>query len=72
MNVLWSNIWWLWGFTTWCLIMTAGFLALLLLYFRVNLVLAWYDLWVGAYYDRARRHLYLMVPMIGLRISRKE
>lgn len=36
---------------------------------RLRLVFAWYDLWVGAYYDRSKHHLYLMVPMAGVRID---
>ena len=36
---------------------------------RIRLVLAWYDLWIGAYWDRASRTLYLMVPMIGVAIE---
>ena len=36
---------------------------------KIRLVLAWYDLWVGAYWDRASRTLYLMVPMIGIAIE---
>ena len=32
-------------------------------------VFAWYDLWIGAYYDRPRRRLYLMLPMVGVRIE---
>ncbi len=26
---------------------------------RVSLGIAWYDLWMGAYYDRAKRTLYI-------------
>jgi hypothetical protein len=37
---------------------------------RITLIFAWYDLWIGAYYDRERRALYLMVPMAGVRITR--
>ena len=34
---------------------------------RVRFVFAWYDLWVGAYWDRERRRLYLLpVPCLGL------
>lgn len=30
----------------------------------------WYDLWVGAYYDRASRALYVCpLPMFGIRLS---
>ena len=33
---------------------------------RVSPVFAWYDLWVGAYWDRSHHRLYLMIPMVGL------
>lgn len=36
---------------------------------KVRLIFAWYDLWVGAYWDRKSRALFLMVPMIGVRIE---
>lgn len=35
----------------------------------VRPVFAWYDLWLGAYYNRASGFLYLMVPMVGVRIG---
>jgi hypothetical protein len=31
-------------------------------------IFAWYDFWVGAYYDRKDRWLYLMIPMLGVRV----
>ena len=35
-------------------------------------VFAWYDCWIGFYYDRTAKALYVFaVPMIGLKISRK-
>jgi hypothetical protein len=40
---------------------------------RTSLVLAWFDLWVGAYWDRDARRLYLFpVPCVGLRIDFSE
>jgi hypothetical protein len=34
---------------------------------KVRPFIAWYDLWVGAYWDVAKRRLYLMpVPCIGI------
>lgn len=36
----------------------------------VKLLLAWYDLWVGAYWDRAKRRLYILpLPCVGVVIS---
>lgn len=36
---------------------------------RIELVTAWYDVWIGAYFDRRRKSLYLMIPFIGIKIS---
>lgn len=37
---------------------------------RVRLFFAWYDLWVGAYWDRDTRTLYVCpVPTIGVAIE---
>ena len=36
---------------------------------RIRFIFAWYDLWIGAYWDRAARRLYLMVPMVGVSID---
>lgn len=33
---------------------------------RIKPVFAWYDLWIGAYWDRDTRRLYLMVLTIGV------
>lgn len=34
---------------------------------RVRLVLAWYDLWIGAFIDRPGRRVFIFpVPCIGL------
>ena len=38
---------------------------------NIRLVVAWYDLWVGAYFSRADRRLYLMVPFIGVSIGKR-
>jgi len=36
------------------------------------LVLAWYDCWVGLFYRRDTRHLYIFpIPMVGVRIQCK-
>ena len=34
-------------------------------------VFAWYDLWIGAFWDRKARKLYLMIPMVGIVIQFK-
>jgi hypothetical protein len=37
---------------------------------RVRFVFAWYDVWVGAYWDRRRKRLFLFpVPMLGICID---
>ena len=37
---------------------------------KVRLIFAWYDLWVGVYYDRAQRRLYVLpLPCFGLVID---
>ena len=29
---------------------------------------AWYDLWLGVYWDRKQRVLYIGIPMIGIKL----
>lgn len=37
---------------------------------RMRPLFAWYDLWVGAFVDRAKRRLYLFpIPMFGVVID---
>jgi hypothetical protein len=37
---------------------------------KITPVFAWYDLWIGLFWDRRRRCLYLLpLPMIGIRIQ---
>ena len=37
---------------------------------RVKPMFAWYDFWIGAFYDKPRRRLYVFpVPMFGVRID---
>ncbi len=33
---------------------------------KVSFLFAWYDLWIGAYWDRKNKWLYLMIPMVGI------
>ena len=36
---------------------------------KVSLVIAWYDLWIGAYWDRKMKALYILpIPCIGIKI----
>ena len=38
--------------------------------FRLSLTIAWYDLWVGAYFDHRKRRLYILpLPMVGICIQ---
>lgn len=37
------------------------------MHIHVRPVLAWYDIWVGLYWDRAKRRLYILpLPMVGV------
>lgn len=37
---------------------------------KIKPIFAWYDLWVGAFYDRAKRRLYVFpVPMFGFYVE---
>ncbi len=37
---------------------------------RIKPFVAWYDMWIGAYWDRKNRVLYLLpLPMLGIRVS---
>ena len=39
---------------------------------RIRLYFRWYDIWLGAFWDRLNRTLYLqLLPMIGLKIDFK-
>lgn len=37
---------------------------------KFGFVCAWYDCWVGAFYDQDKRRLYLMIPFVGITIER--
>lgn len=37
---------------------------------EIRLLFAWYDLWVGAFYDKKNRRLYVcLLPMLGFVIQ---
>lgn len=37
---------------------------------KLSFVFAWYDLWVGAYWDREKRTLYVLpLPTVGFKIE---
>ena len=37
---------------------------------KVWLIVAWYDMWIGAYWDRDKLELYILpVPCVGVVIS---
>lgn len=39
---------------------------------RIKPIFAWYDCWVGAYYDRSKRRLYVFpLPMLGFYVERE-
>jgi len=36
----------------------------------IDFVLAWYDLWIGVFWDRREKSLYILpLPCIGLKIT---
>lgn len=40
---------------------------------KFSLVFAWYDLWVGAYWDKQKRRLYILpLPTLGVCIDFSE
>lgn len=39
-------------------------------YKRISFFFAWYDMWLGLYWDREKRYLYIMpLPMIGIKLQ---
>lgn len=38
----------------------------------IRLIFAWYDCWIGMFWDRAQRRLYILpLPMIGIVVQFK-
>jgi hypothetical protein len=35
---------------------------------KIRFYFAWYDLWFGAYVDRAMRTVYIGIPMFGIKV----
>lgn len=36
-----------------------------------KIIFAWYDFWIGVYWDKKNRYLYIfLIPCIGIRIKR--
>ena len=39
--------------------------------FKIGFIAAWFDCWVGAYYNREKHRLYILpLPMLGIWIER--
>ena len=39
------------------------------LFSRVYLIIVWFDMWMGIYYDQQKNRLYVMIPFVGLFIQ---
>jgi len=34
---------------------------------KINVIFAWYDLWIGAFWDKKKKWLYILpLPMVGI------
>jgi len=39
---------------------------------KISFLFAWYDFWIGLYYDRKNKHLYILpVPFVGIVVKFK-
>jgi hypothetical protein len=37
---------------------------------KISLIFAWYDFWIGLFYDRQKRRLYIFpIPMFGIQLD---
>jgi len=37
---------------------------------RISFIFAWYDFWIGWYFNRKSRQLYILpIPMLGIKIQ---
>jgi len=37
---------------------------------KVKLIFAWYDFWIGIFYDRSKKWIYVfLIPMIGFVVN---
>jgi hypothetical protein len=40
---------------------------------KIKFIFAWYDFWVGLFYDKNKRYLYIFpIPMFGIVVKFKE
>lgn len=36
---------------------------------KIKLIFAWYDLWIGIFWDKNKKHLYIFpIPIVGIKI----
>jgi len=60
----------IWLLITWQILMFAS--AIVMLHPAVKPVFAWYDLWIGVFFDRRKRKVYIfLVPCLGMEVQLK-